>query len=543
MQKSKMKKQNGKPTKRCTYNLWFVICGLHFFAKQKNGFGLIEIIVSTAVVSIALLSFSQIGVLSLKLLRNAKENLEAILLAQESLEAVRSVRDESWSNIMALVNGTSYYPVVQNSKWVLSPISPGLVNNKYTRYVVFGPVTRDTQDRIAPTGTLDAGTRSVTSRVLWGRGEEVAVSYTGGTTDADLANFPSNNSGNGDPTQEFRTPTGNSIVISSVDLLLKRVGTPSDIFLEIRGGTQVGSLLATSLAIDADTIPATSLTWIKFTFLTPAALAPSTQYFLRLRSVPSSNDAFSGSAGTINWGYLQTALSPYPDGNAWRYVGRLSNPNDIGQVLTQYDFSFRVYKENTSGKQVEVVTYFTNFQGSLVYPKEQKIVSFENATTDANLAGFPSSNSGDGDPVQSFTNVASSTKATKVELRVKKATAAPSDIYVELRSSPTGGVLGTSQIINSSTASSSMAWTEFRFPAYVTLATSTKYYIRLRSIPTSTDTGSGSLGTIHWGYLQTASSPYSGGEARRYVGRLSNPGDSGQILDQYDFGFRVYALK
>ena len=332
--------------------------------KYDAGFGLVEIVVITAVVTAAFTSFLEAGVLAVRLIRAEKENLEATLLAQESMEAARSLRDESWDdNIAALSSGVSYYPIIENSKWKFAAIPPGPVNDKYTRYVIFNDVYRDAQDRIAPSGTLDSGTKKLTARVTWG------------------------------------------------------------------------------------------------------------------------------------------------------------------------------------SKQKELVTYFTNFQSSFSLPEENKVIFFEDAVTDGDLGNFPSASSGDGDPAQSFLT-SSAFQATKIELLLHRVTTGPSDIYVEIRPSPTGAVLGTSNTIISATISSTTpAWVEFRFPDYVALNAATTYYIRLRSTPASTDAGSGSTGTVYWDYRQTPSSPYSGGEARRYIGRLSNPNDAGQTLDQYDFGFRIYALQ
>lgn len=331
---------------------------------RAYGFGVIEIVIVVAIVTGSLLAFLQTESLAIRLLRNEKENLEAVLLARESLEAVRAVRDESWTaNIAPLSNGPLYYPVIENGKWKLASVDPGLINGKYTRHIFWEEVRRDAQDRISASGTIDLGTRKVVSRVLW------------------------------------------------------------------------------------------------------------------------------------------------------------------------------------SGKQEEIIAYITNFQESLSRPKEAKIVSFEDALSDSNLILFPSNNLGDGDPVQSFTTPASSTQITRADLFLKSATTTPSDVFLEIRTSPTGAVLGTSGIISSATILSSVLnWVTFRFPVYAELATSTVYHLRLRSIPSSTDALSGSVGPIHWGYKQFSPSPYSGGEARRYVGRLSNPNDIGELLDQYDFGFKVYAL-
>ena len=329
------------------------------------GFGLIELVIVTAIISALLASFLQIGILSVKLLRTQKQDLEATFLAQQGIEAIRSLRDESWTtNIALLINGTSYYPSVENSKWKLSTILPPLVNGLYTRQIIFDQVFRDALDRIAVSGTADPNTRKVTAQVAW------------------------------------------------------------------------------------------------------------------------------------------------------------------------------------NGRQIDLVTYLTNFQSGLSQSTESKVISFEDATTDADLISFPSQNVGNGDPAQSFTTLASAINVTRIDALLRRTTSSPSNIYAEIRTSPLGTILGTSNLITGSTiAITSPAWVEFRFAPAVSLAASTQYYIRLRSIPSSTAVGSGSAAALQWSYLQSGSSPYSGGVARRYVERLSNPLDPGQQLDQYDFGFKVYALQ
>ncbi len=334
-----------------------------YYSHYVKGFGLIEIIVVTAIVAGALFGFLQAGIVALKLLRNEKENLVATLLAQEALEAVRMARDESWTNNIApLANGTKYYPVIENGKWVLKTVSPGLIDNKYDRYVILGEVRRDAADKIAASGSVDLGTRLVTSYAtttqkvttlvsyftdfltpLGGQTETVAISFTGATTDGDLANFPSDNSGNGDPVQGFTT--SGAIEVSRTDLYLKRAAaSPSNIYIELRA-TPTGSVLGTSNTITSSSISGSGLAWVQFSFSNPVSLAASAKYYIRLRSIPASTDSGSGSQGTIHWGYSQSSGSPYGGhGNeARRYIGRLSNPSDSGQALDQYDFGFKVY--------------------------------------------------------------------------------------------------------------------------------------------------------------------------------------------------------
>ena len=327
-----------------------------------EGFGLIEVVIVTAIITVSLFAFLQAGILAVRLLRNEKENLELTLLAGEAMEAVRAVRDESWTaNIAPLVASTPYFPLIENGKWKLATVPPALLSGKYHRYIYIGDVYRDLQDKIISSGgTLDANTKKITAVATSTSKTVTLVSYIANfreslappvetkvvffesaITDGDLANFPSNNAGNGDPVQTFTT-TG-AVEATAVELYLRRAATnPSDIYAEIRS-SPTGVVLGTSQIITGSTIASSSLSWVAFRFPDPIQLSASTQYSIRLRSVPSSTDAGSGSAGIIRWGYLQSASSPYAEGDARRYVGRLSNPSDAGQLLDQYDYGFRVY--------------------------------------------------------------------------------------------------------------------------------------------------------------------------------------------------------
>ncbi len=339
--------------------------GQAVFFNSQRGFGLLEMIIAVAIVITALAGFLETERVSLRLLRTEKDNLEATFLAQEGLEAARILRDQSWTNnISTLTSGSVYYPVFQNNAWSLSPSSPGLVDGKYTRTLVFNTAYRDPQDKISSAGTADPNTKKVVSAISWNTStgskqqqlvsyltnfqgylqvgnETKTIYYDDADTDADLGGFPSNNSGNGDAVQSFTTSTM-SLQATKVELLIRRAtSNPSNIFAEIRTNP-TGTVLGSTAVFNSSLLPLTP-TWTELRFSAPISLAASTKYYLRLRSVPSSTDAFSGSSGTIYWSYRQTSQSPYAGGEAIRYVGRLSNPDDAGQTLSQYDFGFRIY--------------------------------------------------------------------------------------------------------------------------------------------------------------------------------------------------------
>src|SRR3990167_8830420 len=177
---------------------------------ENAGFGLIEVVIVTAIITVSLFAFLQAGILAVRLLRNEKENLELTLLAGEAMEAVRAVRDDSWTANIA--------PVATSTSKTVTLVS----------YIA------NFRESLAP---------PVETKV---------VSFESAITDGDLANFPSNNAGNGDPVQTFTT-TG-AVEATAVELYLRRATTnPSDIYAEIRS-SPTGAVLGTSQIITGSTI-------------------------------------------------------------------------------------------------------------------------------------------------------------------------------------------------------------------------------------------------------------------------------------------------
>ena len=143
----------------------------HFFSQKKffrklafaQGFSLLEIIVATAMLSIFLVSISvqfkkilEVGVLSTR-------SIQTNFLLEEGLEAVKSLRDESWSGKIAnLKVGTVYYLSWNGTKWT-STTAPLVIDNTFTRSFTIASTTRDVNyDIVSVGGTDDIGARKVT---------------------------------------------------------------------------------------------------------------------------------------------------------------------------------------------------------------------------------------------------------------------------------------------------------------------------------------------------------------------------------------------
>ena len=134
---------------------------------KNQGFGLIEIIIVVAIVSLAFGALGGLGNYSLKISNRLKNQIIATNLAAEIIEAAKAVKDENWNILAGLSLETPFHPEKTGppQKWTLASDSENL--NRFSRQAVLSQVFRDVNDNIAPTGTLDSNTKKITATVSW----------------------------------------------------------------------------------------------------------------------------------------------------------------------------------------------------------------------------------------------------------------------------------------------------------------------------------------------------------------------------------------
>lgn len=162
----KTKKQRNKRTEKQDKVFRFLSFSVF---KSNKGVGLIEIIIAVAIINLAFFSLSQLGVSALRVLREEKRAVEASYLAQETIEAVRNVRDQNWANISGLSMGADYHPVISGSLQSWSLVSGSENINNYNRKIVITNAQRDVNDKIVSSGgTDDPNTKKITATASWG---------------------------------------------------------------------------------------------------------------------------------------------------------------------------------------------------------------------------------------------------------------------------------------------------------------------------------------------------------------------------------------
>ena len=136
--------------------------------QSHGGLTLVEVIIATSIILIFLLALFPINNLYLNTVSTNTNSVKATLLAEESLEAVRFLRDASWSdNIAPLSVGIGYSLELVSGSWAATTTNI-YIDNTFERVVTFLEVYRDINADIVPSGgTLDPNTRLVTASISW----------------------------------------------------------------------------------------------------------------------------------------------------------------------------------------------------------------------------------------------------------------------------------------------------------------------------------------------------------------------------------------
>lgn len=134
---------------------------------KRRGFGLLEIVIGLAVITVFLFGVLAVARLSSRLSQENTNNIKAAFLLEEGTEAVRVLRDAGWQqNIVSLAAANDYYLSFDNGQWQATS-SGVLIDGIFERKFRLENVYRDGQDRIADSGALDPDTKKVILSVSW----------------------------------------------------------------------------------------------------------------------------------------------------------------------------------------------------------------------------------------------------------------------------------------------------------------------------------------------------------------------------------------
>ena len=139
--------------------------------KKNRGFGLIEIIIGSAIILSGILAVIVSYSTYIEYALSNEKNIEAGNLLEEGLEAVTFLRQKSWSaNIAPLLNSTTYYLSFNGAYWATTT-TPQYVDGLFLRSIKVDDVNRDSMDAVvAVGGTYDPNTKKITATVSFWQG-------------------------------------------------------------------------------------------------------------------------------------------------------------------------------------------------------------------------------------------------------------------------------------------------------------------------------------------------------------------------------------
>lgn len=137
------------------------------FRSTQSGFSVVEIILASALFLIFSGASIVVVLQGFDLNRVGTETIVANQYAIEGIEAVRSIRNQSYANLVVTA-GAGLTRSASNT-WTFSGVSNQFgPNNMYTRVIVISSVSRDASGNIVSSGgSVDANTMKVTSTVTW----------------------------------------------------------------------------------------------------------------------------------------------------------------------------------------------------------------------------------------------------------------------------------------------------------------------------------------------------------------------------------------
>ncbi|MEN9604605.1 MAG: hypothetical protein RJB39_290 [Candidatus Parcubacteria bacterium] len=133
----------------------------------KRGISLIEVIIGVAIISLSTIYISQAYGGFVAASADNVARVQATFLLDEGVEAVKTLRGESWTKVASTTVGVPYYLIWNTDRWAATT-TPQVTDGRFYRTMIFSTVNRDASFNISTTtGTLDNGTRKVDLAVAW----------------------------------------------------------------------------------------------------------------------------------------------------------------------------------------------------------------------------------------------------------------------------------------------------------------------------------------------------------------------------------------
>jgi Tfp pilus assembly protein PilV len=134
---------------------------------KKKGFSLVEVLITSSVLIIFISALIASINVYLKQSDKNRDDVKIGFLLEEGIEALKTIRDESWTNkIATLDTDTKYYLEYTTDKWIATS-SNLFIDNKYERSFILEEAYRDGNSDLNTSGTIDNDAKLLTVEVYW----------------------------------------------------------------------------------------------------------------------------------------------------------------------------------------------------------------------------------------------------------------------------------------------------------------------------------------------------------------------------------------
>lgn len=150
--------------------------------RLKKGITIVEVLFGVAIMASFISFLSLAFLLYIQIATAGPKHTAGVFLADEGVEAVKSIRNKGWaSEIETLNKDVSYHLYLSDSGWQATTTEQ-LIDGTFTRVFVLKGVDRDVDGKIVEVGgTLDTDSLKVDVLVTWdgviGRSEIEMSSY------------------------------------------------------------------------------------------------------------------------------------------------------------------------------------------------------------------------------------------------------------------------------------------------------------------------------------------------------------------------------
>ncbi len=136
--------------------------------QRQRGMTLVEAVVGISLFALVITGLAGAYFYYLRNVFKLTQTIQGSYLAEEGIEAIRSMRDNGWSaSFNVYVPGTTYYFEWSGSKWLATTVPTTTDGIFYRKFTVETVERNASDDIVASGGTVDSGTKKATVVVSW----------------------------------------------------------------------------------------------------------------------------------------------------------------------------------------------------------------------------------------------------------------------------------------------------------------------------------------------------------------------------------------